>query len=80
MSCEVCNIHRGDFPTDGKYLEVARKVNSLKDEGAMTELGLAPECPTEFVIRYRCQSCGQVWRLSVPDYAFRGGYEEEVTA
>jgi len=76
MSCKVCLIHKGEFSTESQYRALKERIASLIENGDMEYLGEVK--PSVFYEdRYQCKKCGQVWILSTPDQAFRGGWEEE---
>ncbi len=76
MSCETCIVHRGKFKSCDEFKLVKEKINYLLQSNKMETLGDFDLTSPYFVFAYKCLNCGQVWKLSYPDQAYRGAYEE----
>lgn len=75
MTCLACNIHSGSFKTETDYLTFNRKLLGKIESGELKKIGQeAPSGPL-YKFKYSCSICGACWLLSVPDQAFRGGWE-----
>jgi hypothetical protein len=77
MSCEICQIHKGSFKTEAEFVDVSEKISALVEKSLFVELEKCEIEPPFVMLRYKCKSCGEVWLLSVPDQAFRGGMKLE---
>ncbi len=76
MSCETCIVHRGKFKSGDEFKLVKEKIRNLVQSNKMENLGEFDLVSPYFVFAYRCLNCGQVWKLSYPDQAYRGTCEE----
>ena len=57
-------------------MDVKKQINSLIKEGSLFVLGEVDPTGPFIIIKYKCNKCGQLWVLKVPDQAFRGGWYE----
>lgn len=61
--------------SDSAYLAFKKDLECALDKGILTET--APDFGGSFIqSQYLCNRCGSCWQLSVPDQAFRGGWEK----
>ena len=68
---ELSEIDR--FNSDEHYFEVSKFIVSLVNEGKLRDKGLDPSNPEPgFYVELYEDLDGQVWRLAVPDKAYRG--------
>lgn len=76
MSCAVCAIQKGAFRTEADYREFRTKLAKRVDSGNLEKVADESGSGPFYVFRFACRRCGACWILSVPDQAFRGGWEE----
>jgi ribosomal protein L44E len=76
MSCINCKFHKGDFKTEQSFHEFDMLLQYLVNDGKFKYLG-EKKATRFFELRYQCQYCNTIWTLSIPDQAFRGGWNEE---
>lgn len=75
MSCANCKLPIKKFDTEKDYVKFSESLSTLVNSGKYMRLGL--DVKNGFVeISYQCQGCSTMWKLSVPDQAFRGGWHE----
>lgn len=63
------------FPTENSWLEFDLELTKKLGSSKMQKTDFKPDGKRdkddgEYI--YKCNSCGQVWRLKDPDYSFRG--------
>lgn len=75
MSCSACTIHRDGFSSEAAYLDFEKKLSDVIAKGDLKEAGRVHQSGPFLKLRYVCNRCGSCWMLSVPDQAFRGGWE-----
>lgn len=76
MSCPICAIHKGGFLSEAAYVAFDKKLSRAMTNCDLTEIEREEPCGPFLKFRYLCNRCGSCWLLSVPDQAFRGGWEE----
>lgn len=76
MSCIKCNLHKGIFVTEKEFCEFDDLLEKLVISNELKYLGVK-KGTMFFEIEYQCCKCNAIWCLSVPDQAFRGGWNEE---
>jgi len=76
MSCSECLLHRGGFSSEGDYLNFRKALSKAVDAGHLTKSQHDSLEGPFLKLRYVCGHCGSCWVLSVPDQAYRGGWEE----
>jgi len=69
MPIELIEIE--NFNNWEEYQDAEHRVRQLVKQGRLSECGLDPFESTMYVQVYKTQD-GDVWRLAVPDHAFRG--------
>lgn len=76
MSCLECDLHKGGFDTEEGFCEFDILLEELVKSNKLKFLGR--KINTRFFeIKYQCKNCDAIWTLSIPDQAFRGGWNEE---
>lgn len=59
------------FGNDKEFHETKAKIHGLMNLGHLQSLGLDPSDRSRFVEMYKASN-GEIWRLAIPDHAFRG--------
>lgn len=76
MSCSTCLVHKGKFKSASEFTLVREKLGLLVKQKKMECEGEVNSTSPFIELAYKCLDCGQRWKLSYPDQAYRGGYEE----
>jgi hypothetical protein len=71
MTCEICDPgskhQTGGFATEADFIAERRRIDSQISSGVFVV-----DTSEGFEVKYHCDSCGQRWHLSTPDWAYRG--------
>lgn len=77
MTCNSCNIWRKPFQTQEQFTQFKKKLVELVDNGILMKIDIEANSSPFHEVFYKCLNCGQKWRLSFPDQAYRGGWFEQ---
>jgi hypothetical protein len=59
------------------FSKILGRIGGLVSSGRLIELGeVTPEGPF-LSVRYKCEECGAIWRLTHPDQGMKGGFVRE---
>ena len=74
--CCIAPGYESGFPSEQEFGDFKRKLDGLVGAGKFEEMGMdnSPEAFYHFL--HKCANCGYVWRLSMPDQAYRGGFRK----
>ncbi|EGR1890070.1 hypothetical protein BST55_03430 [Vibrio vulnificus] len=76
--CSVCeSLQRKINWRNDTFSNIKKVIGQFNEKGDLEELGEAALGTPFLCVRYRCNNCGTVWRLTHPDQAFIGGFERE---
>jgi hypothetical protein len=74
MTCNTCNIHKGEFKTENDYSIFENKIKLLEKQQILKLIKQVDVNNPFLIYEYKCTQCGQNWEFSIPDQAFRGGW------
>lgn len=74
QGCSTCNIHDGKFESESDYILVDEKISKLVMDNKLKKISDGSTKNFFFKEVYQCVLCHQIWVLSHPDQAYRGGW------
>lgn len=78
MDCALCSHLKENIQwLTGTLSDKVAAIDSLVSAGRLTELGQAMPNGPILAVRYKCNTCGTVWRLTYPDHSLAGGFDRE---
>ena len=78
MSCPKCPKEQARFSTDKEFESKQSQLDAMTENGEMKYLGedKADKEAASFSVIYRCVHCSSLWRLRIPDHAYRGEFSQ----